>query len=133
MTGKANQRRGKMFEQRCTDTDHWGVPGLVIKWIDRTHCRGASLPDIEIPDYPQFRIDCKFTTTEWSMRDITIFLEKCQKKYCKIPGDIPIIITGERKGKFKLRDEHIRVWFKTKYGLTTVLYSDWLKHLERNL
>ena len=131
MSGKNNQRRGKTFEQQCADRPVRLGLTLTVNHIDRLRCRGASLADLEFIDFPHFKVDCKFTINEFTWEQYQKLYREAKKKYCKKRGDKCFVIVGERKGRYKLDWNNVRVILPSRYGLSVVLYDNWLVMLEK--
>ena len=54
---------------------------------------GVSDTDVRIDDFPQLKIDAKYRAA-WSH---TSYLKEVAKKYAKKPGDIPLLITKQKR------------------------------------
>ncbi len=54
---------------------------------------GVSDTDVRIEDFPQLKIDAKYRAA-WSH---TSYLKEVAKKYAKKPGDIPLLITKQKR------------------------------------
>jgi hypothetical protein len=126
--GRQNQSRGAAFEKIVAARPAQLGLDLMIKRIDRTHRRGISLPDIEIIDFPDFKLDCKFTESEFSVREKRKLVIECHSKYC-IETESAIVICGEKKDKSRLIVEDVLVCFISSGLLLIVPLDDWLKHL----
>lgn len=131
--GKRNQANGKNFEKMCVEIAEETTELLTIKHIDRTQLRSESLPDIEILDFPQLKLDCKAYSGYFSYNDLEKLLKVVFKKYCG-DGGIPIIIFGPRYNKSRITRSNIGVaWFGEGGVVFTCRYVDWLRLLESKL
>jgi len=59
--------------------------------IERGSDYSISTDDVEIPDFPHMRVDCKYSASA-PFRHHTL-LKGIERKYCKHPGDIAILAT----------------------------------------
>ncbi len=126
--GRQNKNRGDAFEKFVTDRPGSLNLNLLFKRIDRTHRRGVSLPDIELVDFKQFQVDCKFTEGEFSVREKRRLVAECQSKNCS-ETDTAIVICGEKKHKTRLIPEDVLVCFNFLDLLLMIPLDDWLLHL----
>jgi len=68
------------------------------KRISRGYDFGISDIDVEIPDFPSFKIDTKYRKTS----QIFSLYRELKDKYCKKPSDTPILVVREHNSKFEL-------------------------------
>ena len=134
---KANQRRGKIFEQRCAElANEHGVETRVV--IRKSY--GESAYDLVFKDYPSYALDCKYTTGHFTLVDLENKLKKCITRYCTVKDDAgnpteirngkqAIIIFGERKGKTKVSDQNLGVALESSVGMVVMPFLQWLRAL----
>lgn len=49
--------------------------------------------DVELPAFPHMKLDCKYKTAGWKHHS---YLKEVQLKYCKQPGDVPVLVTKNK-------------------------------------
>lgn len=132
--GQNNQRRGKSFEKLAAGrAEALGLTRLVVKWIDRTLCRGTSKTDVEIIQYPDITIDCKFTEGKYTFSEMEKLLVQTIGKY----GDCSVCVFGQKFGGTRINPKDIIVagMMPTPYGqyLHMMQYDSWLHLLDSML
>lgn len=65
------------------------------KRINRGADFGVSDVDVVLPDHPRLRIDCKYR----QRHAFHGLVEEIRAKYCKSPGDVPVLVTKHRSGR----------------------------------
>lgn len=127
----SNKSRGDRFEVMVAEEFPKYAPDVLVKRIER---QGAlqyeSVYDLELPQFPHLRVDCKSTIGYWSFAEIKTLVKTCGKKY----GGTPIIIYGQRQGKTRISRENIGVAFNhPDLDLVTCTLKDWLVYLNKQV
>lgn len=124
-----NQQQGKRFEQNVAKFINKYAKYTGAKVVERKSHHFSDY-DIELIGFPHFKVDCKSTTSYFTVKEMHKLLEICKKKYCK-NGGIPVIIVGEKKGKLQIVTNEAKVLIKSKFGLTLIPLLDFVKYLDR--
>lgn len=132
---KKRQPRYAIFEKKCAIRPY--ELGLQVD-IQRVERYGpkiyASLPDLEVSQFPEYVLDCKYTENEFSIQKRRKLLEQTENKY-STQDSICAIICGEKRGKISLSASDVTICFRvpgTKY-IIMYPYDDWLHMLNDSL
>jgi len=68
------------------------------KRVTRAYDFGTSDIDVDIPDFPSFKVDTK----RRKKAQIFSLYKLIKKKYCKHPQDNPVLVIREHNSKFEL-------------------------------
>lgn len=122
-----NQARGKAFEARCVSRANELAPSLIVQQVIRD--RYTSYSDIEFIDFPDLKVDCKSTISEFSTSMKKRLYKETRMRY----AGTTIVILGERKGKSRITWENVTVLYKDtrKKLVVQVHYDEFLLYLVR--
>lgn len=82
------------------DLERTAAKALGGKRILRGDDWSASLPDVDLPDLPHWKVDCKYSkAAPWRHHG---YVEGIAKKYCQQPGEVPVLVTktGNQAGAY---------------------------------
>lgn len=128
------QPRWAIFENACANRPKQLGLGITIKRNVREGSkRYASIPDLEIIQFTEYILDCKWTENEFSLDEKRKLILETQDKY---GGHLSFcaIICGEKRGKTQFLQKETTICFLNAVSsldriLTIYPYDDWLKYI----
>ena len=77
--------------------------------------------DVNVPDFPELKIDSKYRTSGWKHHT---YLQEIEEKYCHSDRDVPVLVTknkGETGEYVTMKLEHFAdflEYYRRAYGLS---------------
>lgn len=122
-----NSRRGRAFEHKIYEYIIELAPALNAEWVEKD--RYSKGVDIILHAFPEYLIDCKFTTGRFRPSLKLGLYKETKLRY----GTPAIVILGQRYSKrcLDMRDITVLFWDKGRKLLCEVSLRDWLRYLVR--